>query len=64
MSDFENSNVINNAESNEKPEQKVEVETNGQLRIVFKEDYEENDKDPNQDELYKFEPEKEPRWNR
>ena len=25
---------------------------------------EENDNDPNQDELYKFEPKKEPRWNR
>lgn len=43
MCDFENSNVINTAESTEKPEQKVEVEINGQLRIVFDEE-EDNEK--------------------
>ena len=53
MSDFENSNVINTTESAEKPEQKVEVETNGQLRIVFEYENEEVSEASNDDNTEK-----------
>lgn len=53
MSDFENSNVINTNESAEKPEQKVEVETNGQLRIVFEDENEEISESSNDDNTEK-----------
>jgi hypothetical protein len=59
MSDFENSNVINTTESAEKPEQKVEVETNGQLRIVFDDEVEENSSASNDDNAEKKQQKKE-----
>ena len=90
MSDIER--IINPMEDTQNKKEKVEVEANGQLRILFDEDIDdknevaeevveevgdipsepenekkvgvkkaetEEDKDPNQDELYKFDPEKE-----
>ena len=59
MSDFENSNVINTNESAEKPEQKVEVETNGQLRIVFEDENEEVSEASNGDNTEKKQQKKE-----
>lgn len=80
---IENSNTTDSIKKTKDLKENVEMEINGQLRIVFDEDIndkdkvieepieEENndnenevDKDPNQDELYKFDPDKEKYWNR
>ena len=83
MGNLENRDQVNEVIEDNGKEQKVEVETNGQIRIVFDEEKNEceekveeekkeevdkkvkvEDDDPNQDELYRFDPEIEHYWDR